>query len=91
VAIGRLFVPVVGIFFFLFLGNSKLSKKRRSKQRAINELIYKNTLQKEAIAEENAPPDWFRSIARLNSNLGAMPLVGGNSAKLIQDYQDSFA
>lgn len=83
------FVPFIGIFLFLFLGNSKLSKKRRSKQRAINDLIYKNTLQKEAIAEENAPPDWFRSIARLNSNLGAMPLVGGNGAKLVQDYEES--
>jgi cardiolipin synthase len=28
-------------------------------------------------------------LAKLNSNLGALPLVGGNDAKLIEDYQDS--
>lgn len=83
------FIPVVGIFFYLLLGNSKLSKKRRTKQRAINELIYNNTLQQYAIAQENTPPEWFLSIAQLNSHLGAMPLVGGNGAKLIQDYTDS--
>lgn len=85
------FIPVVGIFFYLLLGNSKLSKKRRTKQRAINELIYNNTLQQYAIAQENTPPDWFLSIAQLNSRLGAMPLVGGNGAKLIQDYTDSLS
>lgn len=85
------FVPLVGIFFFLLLGHSKLSKKRRAKQHAINELVYKNTLKKEAIAQENAPPPWFMSIARLNSRLGAMPLVGGNDAVLIQDYSESIA
>lgn len=85
------FIPVVGIFFFLFLGHSKLSKKRRRKQIAINELVYKHTLNKVSIAEENKPPEWFMSIARLNSRLGAMPLVGGNNAVLIQEYQASLA
>jgi cardiolipin synthase len=83
------FVPLLGILVFLLLGHSKLSRKRRAKQRAINDAIYKNTLNKVSIAEENAPPSWFMSIATLNSRLGAMPLVGGNDGKLVQDYKES--
>jgi cardiolipin synthase A/B len=83
------FVPLLGILVFLLLGHSKLSRKRRAKQRAINAAIYANTLNQVAIAEENAPPNWFMSIATLNSRLGAMPLVGGNNGKLIQDYKES--
>jgi cardiolipin synthase len=83
------FVPLLGILVFLLLGHSKLSRKRRAKQRTINAAIYENTLNKVAIAEENAPPSWFMSIASLNSRLGAMPLVGGNNGSLIQDYNTS--
>ena len=83
------FFPLLGILIFLVFGHSKLSKKRRAKQLSINNLIYKNTLNKVAIAEENSPPNWFMSIATLNSNLGAMPLVGGNDVGLIQNYKQS--
>ena len=84
-----IFVPFIGLFFFLLFGHSKLSKKRRRKQRAINELIYQKTLNQYSIATENAPPKWLLSLARLNSTLGALPLIGGNDANLIEGYEDS--
>lgn len=83
------FVPILGGIAFLLIGNNKLSKKRRAKQKHVNALITKKTQGAAVIAEENGPPDWFRSLATLNSQLGALPLVGGNKAALYDDYNRS--
>ena len=34
-------------------------------------------------------PDWLASMVALNRNLGALPMVGGNAATLIEDYVGS--
>ncbi len=34
-------------------------------------------------------PRWFDGVVELNRNLGAMPLIGSNSANLIGDYEGS--
>lgn len=83
------FVPILGGIAFLLIGNNKLSKKRRAKQRYVNHLITNKTNGAALLAEENGPPEWFRSLAQLNSRLGALPLVGGNSARLFDDYDGS--
>lgn len=85
------FFPLVGGAAFLLFGSSKLSKSRRKKQNHINNLIRQKTNGVAAIGKENKSPIWFNSIAELNSRLGALPLVGGNNAKLYDDYEASIA
>lgn len=84
-------IPTVGIIAFLLVGSSKLSKKRRYKQAHVNKLIRERTRGAYEIAKENKTPYWFESLAKLNSNLGALPLVGGNSAKLFDNYESSIS
>ncbi len=83
------FIPFIGVILFALFGNNRLSKKRRQKQIYINDLIKDRTKGAYSIGEENKIPFWFEPLAKLNSNLGALPLVGGNNAKLYGDYQES--
>lgn len=83
------FIPVVGVFLFLLIGNPRLPRKRRRKQASINEYIHDasehldfGTLRPDSSQE-------FDSLVALNRNLGAMPLAGDNDAHLISDYQTS--
>ena len=76
------FIPYVGIALFLLIGNFRLSKKRRTKQVEINQLILDSTEGFDRVAEEEPWPDWLGPIVELNRTLGSMPMVGGNSATL---------
>lgn len=82
-------IPYVGVLAFLLIGNPKLPKHRREKQREINSRL--------ALLSQDAPEvalepgkEWLGAIARLNRNLGSLPLTTGNAATLIEDYEDSF-
>jgi cardiolipin synthase len=83
------FIPYVGIIFFLLIGNPKLPKHRREKQAEVDRFIRDSTLGVERVSDSAAWPAWFEGVVRLNRNLGAMPLIGSNSATLIGDYQAS--
>lgn len=83
------FIPFLGGIAFLLFGSSKLGKKRRAKQKHVDKLIREKTKGVAAIGQENKIPEWFTSLARLNSQLGALPLVGGNNATLYDDYEAS--
>jgi cardiolipin synthase len=83
------FIPVVGVVLYLLIGSPKLPKDRREKQKEMNAVI----------AEEHAgmppvPPDqpeWLDPMVTLTENMTGMPLVGGNVARLIDDYAGSLA
>jgi cardiolipin synthase A/B len=85
-----IFLPVVGIVAFLFVGVGKLPRHRRERQREVNELILSGS---ETVAQRISPetPDWLASAVQLNLNLGSLPMVTANSAELIEDYEGSFA
>ncbi|MGX6448135.1 cardiolipin synthase [Patulibacter sp. S7RM1-6] len=85
------FVPYVGVIAFLLIGNPKLPKHRRRKQREVNRLILERTAGMDAVPDEDPGPPWLASIVRLNRHLGAMPIVTGNAAELIEDYDASLA
>ena len=85
------FIPYIGIVLFLLVGNSKLPKGRRRKQEEINQYILDGTEGMEDVIEDPPWPAWLHPIVELNRNLGAMPLVGGNSAKLLPEYEESLA
>jgi cardiolipin synthase A/B len=86
-----IFIPVVGILFFLLIGSWRLPKHRREKQQYVSDLIVEKTeggLDK--VSNRDQWPEWLPTVAVLNRNLGALPMVGGNTASLIPNYLDSF-
>ncbi len=81
------FVPFLGILFFLLIGNPKLPKARRQKQAEVNAYIKDSTHGIERVSDSSVWPSWFAGVVSMNRNLGAMPLIGSNSGRLIGDYQ----
>ncbi|MCU1480572.1 MAG: cls [Subtercola sp.] len=84
-------IPYLGLIVFLIIGSYKLPKKRRDKQQAINDFIIETTEGIDQVSNDHPWPAWLRSVVELNRRLGAMPLVGGNKARLIGDYAQSIA
>jgi cardiolipin synthase len=85
------FIPYFGFLFFLLIGSYKLPKRRREKQAQVDQIIRESTEGIERVSHAEPWPSWLESVVLLNRNLGSMPLVGGNSAELIGDYNGSFA
>ena len=83
------FIPFVGILVFLLIGNPRLPRKRRKKQQQINDYIRETSRGLDFGTLRPHAPEWFRSLVRLNRNLGALPVAGDNGATLIPGYQDS--
>src|SRR5690606_37874985 len=83
------FIPYLGVLFFLFIGSYKLPKHRREKQAEINQFILDSTVGIDRVTRNDPWPPWLDSVVELNRNLGSMPLVGGNAATLLSDYDES--
>ena len=83
------FIPLIGVFLFLLIGNPRLPRKRRRMQEQINTYIHDTSASLDFGTLRPHAPDWFTSLVTLNRNLGAMPLAGDNAAHLISDYQQS--
>jgi cardiolipin synthase len=83
------FIPFVGVFLFLLIGNPRLPRKRRRMQERINNYIHDTSATLDFGTLRPNAPEWFTSLVTLNRNLGAMPLAGDNGAQLISDYQES--
>ncbi|GAA2540568.1 cardiolipin synthase [Microbacterium mitrae] len=83
------FIPFVGVFLFLLIGNPRLPRARRRKQDRINEYAREAAAQIDGGTLRPNAPQWFQSIVRMNSTFGALPIVGDNDAHLISDYQES--
>src|SRR5450830_1072715 len=82
-------LPYLGIILFLLIGNTRLPKRRREKQREINEYILDVTDGIDQVSKDAPLPDWLEPIVELNHTLGSMPLVGGNTATLFTEYNGS--
>jgi cardiolipin synthase len=85
------FLPYLGILLFLLIGSTRLPKRRREKQQEINRFIIESTEGIERVTREHSWPGWLDSVVELNRTHGAMPLVGGNRAKLYSHYDESIA
>ncbi|MBC7591867.1 MAG: cardiolipin synthase [Salinibacterium sp.] len=83
------FVPYVGVILFLIVGNARLPRGRRRKQRQINEYILETTEGFDLVQRDPPWPAWLEPIVELNRTLGAMPLVGGNRATLFSNNQEA--
>jgi cardiolipin synthase len=84
-----IFIPVLGILFFLLVGFGKLPRKRREKQREVSKAILARTDGLDRVSHRDEWPSWLASMVRMNRNLGSLPMVGGNSAELIESYTGS--
>ncbi|WP_251454598.1 cardiolipin synthase [Microbacterium sp. Marseille-Q6648] len=83
------FIPIIGVFLFLLIGNPRLPRKRRQMQDRINDYIRETSRGLDFGTLRPGAPVWFRSLVTLNRTLGALPLAGDNAATLIPDYQES--
>jgi cardiolipin synthase len=84
-----IFIPYIGAIAFFLVGFSRLPESRRRKQREVNALVLERTDGLDLVSHRDEWPEWLASMVRLNENLGALPMVGGNSAELIDDYDGS--
>ena len=82
------FIPYIGAIAFLLFGSRRLPKRRRAKQEEINQYILETT---EGFDDISGDHPWLDPIVALNRNLGAMPLVGGNTARLCGNAAETIA
>ncbi|MDR7082776.1 cardiolipin synthase [Arthrobacter ginsengisoli] len=85
-----IFIPILGAIVFFFVGYSKLPKARRDKQREVNSLVLSRTEGSPLVSQGQDWPEWLHSAVALNNNLGALPMVKGNSAELLPEYNGAF-
>src|SRR5699024_4646701 len=78
-------IPFLGIIVFLILGSPKLPLRRREKQHEINERVKAATGNRSIIGESDHLSLPLSTAAQLNYELGALPMVHGNSFELITD------
>ncbi|WP_341976079.1 cardiolipin synthase [Microbacterium sp. LTA6] len=83
------FIPFVGVFLFLLIGNPRLPRARRRKQDQINEYIKETSENLHFGTLRPNAPEWFDALVQMNQNMGALPLSGDNGARLISEYQES--
>jgi cardiolipin synthase len=82
-------LPVLGLVLFLLFGGHRVGRARDTKQAQANTIIRERTAGMAALLESYPGPDYVRSVATLNRNLGFLPAVEGNSAELHTDYLES--
>ncbi|MGZ5405409.1 MAG: phospholipase D-like domain-containing protein, partial [Nocardioides sp.] len=85
------FIPVIGVLLFLLIGNPKLPEKRQLKQREMDAVIARESRTLTAPSAPQEWPVWLEPVVTLTQTLTQMPLVGGNSALLLDDYEGSLA
>jgi len=88
-------LPYLGLLIFLLIGSPKLSKRRRTQQRAMDELIRKAVAEAAQLPERDGLldppiPARYAPFVRLNANLGDLPAFAGNAVELLPDYHEAF-
>lgn len=86
-----IFIPFVGVVAFLLVGNNRLPKARRDKQKHVNEMILERTEGLDQLSHREDWPPGLAGLVTLNGTLGALPMVGGNDVELLPDYHGSIA
>lgn len=84
-----MFIPPLGWLFFFLFGSRRVSRTRRERQEQINAFIAEMTDGMDDAPVEGSWPEFLPQILRMNRNLGAMPMVGGNAFEFYPDYEAS--
>ncbi len=84
-----IFVPFLGLVAFALVGHGRLPESRRAKQRHVSALLVDRTPGLTEVGHRVEWPPWLASTVRMNRRLGALPMVGGTTAVLVEDYTGS--
>ncbi len=84
-------LPLVGIVLFAIIGSPKLPRSRQEKQQHMDALIEERTQDLETVERVAGTPAWLGSVARLNQNVGALPLLEDNDAHLLTTFDEQLA
>ncbi len=79
-------IPFVGIIIFLVLGRTRLGQRRHEQQAEVNAIIAERTTDVSTLEADFTGPEYVASVATLNRNLGALPMLPGNRVDLFPDY-----
>ncbi len=86
-----IFIPVLGLVWFLLVGAGRLPRRRRDIQWEVSEMILDRTPGLNEVSHRDEWPEWLPSAVALNVALGSLPMVGGTHARLLPDYAGSIA
>ena len=81
--------PFLGFVMFLLFGSTYVGRGRHEKQARVNERIRELTADVVELAPGTPQLAYVASVARLNRELGSLPALAGNSARLFDDYHAS--
>lgn len=86
-------LPVPGLLLFLVIGGNRLPKERRRKQDEINRwVVGVADREEEAVGTPfSALQPGLENAVRLGRSLGAQPMLGGNTATICIEYEESLA
>jgi cardiolipin synthase len=84
-------VPLFGWVIFLVLGRTKLGGTRNEQQAEVNAIVAERTADVPTMEAGFPGPEYVASVATLNRNLGAQPVMPGNHVELFPGYADSIA
>ncbi len=84
-------IPFVGIVVFLIMGRTRLGQRRHEQQAEVNAIIAERTTDISTVEAAFTGPEYVASVATLNRNLGALPLLPGNRVDLFPDYGPAVA
>ena len=89
------FFPEFGIILFLILGNPKLPKSRRNAQKTLNKIISSTvhelkSKQKDKKLLSADVGTKYLQVSKLALALSHLPVFGGNSIKVLSEYNDIF-
>ncbi|WGY00233.1 cardiolipin synthase [Nocardioides sp. QY071] len=79
--------PIVGFSVFLLLGRTRLGNRRITRQRTAIAAIRERSAELPLSFDAGRLPAAMAGVARLNQNLGALPITGGNEVELWSDYR----
>lgn len=85
------FLPFIGTILFLVIGSRRLPKARRQKQAEVDRLIAEVSARGTTVVDVklDSHDAALFNVVSLSKNLGALPLVGNNTAALTRDYVES--
>jgi cardiolipin synthase len=84
-------IPLFGWVIFLVLGRTHLERKRGEQQAEVNAIVAERSVDLPTMEDDFPGPDYVESVATLNRNLGAQPVMPGNHVELFPGYTDSIA
>ena len=79
-------IPFVGIVIFLVPGRTALGRRRDEQQAEVNAIVADRTTGVPTLETDFTGPGYVASVATLNRNLGALPMLPGNRVDLFPDY-----